>query len=116
MKTAILITMALSTMAYADPLYVYERDPNKLSAIHHGFAVGSNNKVPVLIDIYGRDSIQAAREYGRDLVRHHYPFTESKALIRSKAEQLYKEHASLVRWFEQDAAAGYDEEVRKSRP
>jgi hypothetical protein len=112
MKTSILITVALTTIAHASDLYVYERQPTQHSAIHHGLA----NGVPVLIDIYGRDSIEAAHMYGRGLVLNHYPFTESKELIRSRAEQLYAGHPSLIRWFEQDAAQAYDAESRKATP
>jgi hypothetical protein len=109
MKTTILITLALSTLAHAGDLYVYERQPNKLSAIHKGLA----NGVPVLIDIYGSDAIEAAHTYGRGLVLNHYPFAESKALIKSRAEQLYAGHMAMIRWFEKDAAEAYDAEVRK---
>jgi hypothetical protein len=107
----LLITLALCSIAHSKDLWVYERDPQKHSAVHHGLA----NGVPVLIDIYGEDSIESARMYGRGLVLNHYPFAESARLIRVKAQELYKGQASLVRWFEQDAAEGYDAEVRKER-
>ena len=100
---------ALTPMARAD-LYVFERQPNQQSAVHRGLA----NGIPVLIDIYGKNSIQAAREYGKALVGHH-SFAESKQLIQSRAEQLYHGQPAMVRWFEQDCAAGYDQEARAIR-
>ncbi len=107
---AALITMAaLAPMSRAD-LFVFERQPNQPSAIHRGIA----NGVPVLIDIYGGDAIHSAREYGKSLVGHH-SFSQSKQLIQSKAEQRYPGKPAMIRWFEQDCAQSYDQEVRHSR-
>jgi hypothetical protein len=109
MKNAILITMALASVAQAD-LPIFVRDPNKPSSIQRG----SVNGHAVILDIYGRDSIQAAQRFGRSLVGHH-SFAESKQLIESRAEELYHNQGPLVQFFERDAAFGYDQEVRVSR-
>jgi hypothetical protein len=109
MKTTIILTMALSSIAQAD-LPVFVRDPNKPTSIQHGLVNGH----AVLLDVYGKNSIQAAHKYGKALVGHH-SFAESKQLIQSKAEQLYPGQPAMIRWFEQDCANSYDQEARVSR-
>src|ERR1700736_3551883 len=103
---ALIAISALAPIARADSL-VYERQLSQPSAIHHGLV----NGIPVLIDIYGANSIQAAHKFGRSLVGHH-SFAESKQLIVEKAEGLYPGQPAMIRWYEQDCAAGYDQEVR----
>jgi hypothetical protein len=111
-KLTIPALIAISGVAVATPLHVCERQPNQPDAVHHGLV----NGVPVLISIYGRDSIRASREYGRSLVLNHYSFAASKEMIRARAEQLYGDKGSqAVLWAERDAAAGYDEEVRHEK-
>lgn len=109
-QTAALLTLtALAPLAHADP-EIYIRDPNKPSALHRGLA----NGIPCILDIYGKDKILAAKEYGRSLVGHH-SFAECKQMIVAKAEQLYRNQGPLVTFFERDAASGYDEQTRVSR-
>lgn len=115
LKTTILTMMALSSVAYAEPLYVYRRDANEMSGVHPGEAIGTQKQVPVLINIYGRDAMQKAYDFGRDVARHHYSFSEAKHRIIEKAVDLYQAKQGLIQWFEQDAAHGYDAEMREER-
>jgi hypothetical protein len=107
MKHTALILMASVAAASADPLYVFERNPDKPSYTHPGMA----NGVPVTIKSYGKDSIESAREYGKHLVGRH-SFSESKQLIISEANRRYHGQLAMVQYFERDAAAGYDRAAR----
>jgi hypothetical protein len=103
---ALLIAIALCSTAHAEPLYVYQREPNKPSAIHHGLA----NGVPVLIQIYGEDSIREAQACGRTAADIDVPFSEAARRIRVTAESTYPGKAAMIGWFERDAAAAFDKE------
>jgi len=103
--TTLLMTLILASLAYADPLYVYERQPNKPSAVHHGLANGQ----PCLIQIYGEDSITEARAFGKFQADIKVPFKYAAQAIRDKAQELYKGKEEMIRWFEMDAAKSYDQ-------
>jgi hypothetical protein len=115
MKTqiAIAIALTLSTLAHADPLYVYQRNSNKLASTEPGLVAGNGKRLPVLIKTYGKDSIEMARMFGRGLVLQRYPFPEAKQLIINRAAQLYEGNPAFIKWFHADAAAGFDSEIRK---
>lgn len=108
MKTLILFVITLST-AYADPLFVYERQPNQPSAVHRGLA----NGVPVLIQIYGSDAIAEARKFGKFLANTNHPLEMATRDVRAKAESLYHGREAMIKWFLYDASQAYDAEKRR---
>jgi hypothetical protein len=110
MKHALITLIALATFAHADPtLWVYEKLPNKPGGIHHGLANGR----PVLIQIYGENDIEQARQFGKYVCDTNVPLASGKEMIEAKANELYRGHKQMIEWFERDCAASYDEEKRR---
>lgn len=112
---SILILMFISMLAQAGDNRVYIRDANKISGPDHGTITANGKSGPVLIYIYGKDSIAAAQMYGRGLALNHYPFLQCKQMIIDRATELYAGKAQMIRWFEQDAAAAYDMEIQREK-
>jgi len=110
MKKIILLLMSSTFIAMGDDV-VCERIPDAQSGMHPGHATGSNGvSVPVVIQIYGEDSIAAAEKFGRALADENLPVALAARYLKAQAEKLYRGQEAMIRWFEADGSFSYDYE------